>query len=145
MRWFNDAIDKAGASVKLREVTLGKAKALIELGKTDEAKPILEQVASTREWRGECTAEAVFLLGEVQAQKGDLPGAIQFFQRVFVAYQQYGRFVGKAYLRAAECFEKLNEPEKATAHYRELATKPRLASLPEVQTARQRLTAQEPK
>jgi TolA-binding protein len=145
MGWFNDAIDKAGASVKLRDVTLGKAKAFIKLGKFDEAKPILEQVASTREWRGECTAEAVFLLGEIQAQKNDMAGAIQFFQRVFVAYQKYGRFVGRAYLRAAECFEKLNEPEKAAAHYRELATKPRLSSLPEVQTARQRLAAQESK
>ncbi len=145
LRWFDDAIDKAGAATKLRDVTLGRAKALLALGKPDEAKPILEQVASTREWRGECTAEAVFLLGEVLAQKGDLPGAIQLFQRVFVAYQKYERFVGRAYLRAAECFEKLGEPAKAIAHYRELATKPRLASLPEVQTARKRLTETESK
>ncbi|RFC45964.1 MAG: TolA-binding protein /TolA-binding protein /Tetratricopeptide (TPR) repeat/TolA-binding protein [Verrucomicrobia bacterium] len=145
LHWFTDAIDKAGASTKLREVTLGRAKTLLLLGKPDEAKPILEQVASTREWRGECTAEAVFLLGEILVQKGDLPGAIQYFQRVFVAYQRYERFVGRAYLRAAECFEQLNEPEKALAHYKELATKPRLASLPETKTAQKRLESKDPK
>lgn len=143
LRWFTEAVDKAGASSKLRDVTLGKAKALFAMGKPEEAKPILEQVASTREWRGECTAEAVFLLGEILAKNGDLQGAIQYFQRVFVAYQRYERFVGKAYLRAAECFESLNEPDKAQAHYRELATKPRLANLPETQTAKKRLTSKE--
>jgi TolA-binding protein len=144
LRWFTDAIDKAGASGKLREVTLGRAKALLMQEKPAEAKPILEQVASTREWRGEATAEAIFLLGEVFEKNGDLPGAIQYFQRVFVAYQRYERFVGRAYLKAAECFEKLNEPEKAIAHYKELATKQRLAALPEVQTAKQRLSQKEP-
>lgn len=139
LQWFTDAVDKAGASTKLRDVTLGRAKALFLLGKAEDAKPILEQVASTREWRGECTAEAVFLLGEILAQKGDLPGAIQYFQRVFVAYQRYERFTGRAYLRTAECFEQLNEPEKALAHYRELATKPRLAALEEAKIAHKRL------
>lgn len=144
LRWFADAVDKAGASTKLRDVTLGRAKALLAQGKQDEAKPILEQVASTREWRGECTAEAVFLLGEVLEKNGDWAGAIQYYQRVFVAYQRYDRFVGRAYLKTAECFEKLNEPAKANAHYKELATKPRLATLPEVQTAKQRLAQKEP-
>ncbi len=139
LRFFVDAVDKVGAASKLKEVTLGQGKALFLLGKIDEAKAILEQVASTREWRGECTAEAVFLLGKVQLGKGDLAGAVQYFQRVFVAYQRYDKFVAQAYIQAAECFEKMSEPEKAAAHYRELASKPRLASLPEVALARKRL------
>ena len=139
LRCFVDAVDKAGAASKLKEVTLGQGKALLLLGKVDEAKAILEQVASTREWRGECTAEAVFLLGKVQLGKGDLAGAVQYFQRVFVAYQRYDKLVAQAYIHAAECFEKMNEPEKAVSHYRELASKPRLAALPEVALARKRL------
>ena len=121
-------------------MTLGQGKALFLLGKGDEAKAILEQVASTREWRGECTAEAVFLLGKVQLGKGDLAGAVQYFQRVFVAYQRYDKLVAQAYIQAAECFEKMSEPEKAVAHYRELASKTRLAALPEVALARKRLS-----
>ena len=140
LRFFVDAVDKAGAASKLKEVTLGQGKALFLLGKGDEAKVILEQVASTREWRGECTAEAVFLLGKVQLGKGDLAGAVQYFQRVFVAYQRYDKLVAQAYIQAAECFEKMSEPEKAVAHYRELASKPRLAALPEVALARKRLS-----
>jgi TolA-binding protein len=139
LQHFEAAVDKAGAANKLREVTLGRAKALMQLGRDEDARPVLEQVASTREWRGEATAEAVFLLGEMLAKKGDLAGAIQYFQRVFVAYQRYEKQVARAYLRAAECFEQLQEPEKAAAHYRELGAKPKLAHLPEVAVARSRL------
>lgn len=139
LRAFEEAVDKAGAANKLREVTLGRAKALLQLDRVDDARPVLEQVAATREWRGEATAEAVLLLGEVLAKKGDLSGALQYFQRVFVAYQRYEKQVARAYLRAAECFEQLQEPEKAAAHYRELSTKPKLAHLPEVAVARSRL------
>lgn len=142
LRSFEDAVDKAGAANKLREVTLGRAKALLQLDRADEARPVLEQVASTREWRGEATAEAVLLLGEVLAKKGDLTGALQYFQRVFVAYQRYEKQVARAYLRAAECFEQLQEPDKAAAHYRELSTKPKLAHLPEVAVARNRLKSE---
>jgi TolA-binding protein len=100
---------------------------------------VFEQVASTREWRGECTAEAVFSLGEVAFAKGDFTTAVQYFQRVFVAYQRYATVVAKAYLRAADCFEKLGEPEKAVAHLREMVSKEKLAALPEVRTAKKRM------
>lgn len=139
LKWFTEAVDKAGATTKLKEVTLGRAQALLETESLDEAKALFEQVASTREWRGESTAEAVFMLGEVLLKKGDLTGAVQYYQRVFVAYQRYERIVARAYIRAAECFEKLHEPDKAAAHYRELLAKPRLASQPEAQTARDRI------
>jgi TolA-binding protein len=137
--FFEMAVDKAGATSKLREVTHGKAKALLSLGKLDEAKTVFEQVASTREWRGECTAEAVFYLGEVAFAKGDISAAVQYFQRVFVAYQRYSKVVAKAYLRAADCFEKLGEPEKGLAHLREMISKEKLAALPETESAKKRI------
>lgn len=140
--FFEMAVDKAGAASKLREVTHGKAKALLLLGKLDEAKTVFEQVASTKEWRGECTAEAVFYLGEVAFAKGDISGAVQYFQRVFVAYQRYSRVVAKAYLRAADCFEKLGEPQKAMAHLREMISKEKLAALPEMACAKKRIGAE---
>ena len=137
--FFEMAVDKAGATSKLREVTHGKAKALLLLGKLEEAKTVFEQVASTREWRGECTAEAVFYLGEVAFAKGDISGAVQYFQRVFVAYQRYSKVVAKAYLRAADCFEKLGEPEKGLAHLREMISKEKLAAFPEMESAKKRI------
>lgn len=139
IRFFEDAIDKAGAATKLKDVTLGKGRALLGLGRLDEAKLIFEQVASTREWRGEVTPEAVYLIGEVFFQKGDYTSAVQYFQRVFVAYQRYQATVAKSYLRAADCFEKLGSPEKAQAHLKELLRKEKFAAFPEHQIARKRL------
>lgn len=141
LRWFNDAVEKSGAASKLKEVTLGKAKALVAAGSIDEAKPIFEQVAATREWRGEVTAEAVFFLGEIGFIKKDYTSAVQFFQRVFVAYQRYPAVVARAYLRAADCFEKMGEPEKALAHLREMVGREKLAGLPELETGRKRMEA----
>ncbi|MEY5024548.1 MAG: hypothetical protein RLZZ244_76 [Verrucomicrobiota bacterium] len=136
---FDAAIDKAGALNKLKDITLGRGKALLALGRFDEAKPLFEQVASTREWKGESTAEAVYLIGETLFRKGLFNDAVQYFQRVFVAYQRYSSTVARAYLRAAECFINLHEIEKARLHYREILLRPKLANLPEAETAKKRL------
>jgi TolA-binding protein len=138
---FDDAVGKAGATTKLKEVTLGKGKALLELGRTEEAKALFEQVGSTREWRGEATAESVFFLGEISFRKGDYPLAVQYFQRVFVAYQRYASLVARAYLRTADCFEKMGEPEKSLAHLRELVSREKLSALREADLARKRIEA----
>jgi hypothetical protein len=58
---------------------------------------------------------------------------------VFVAYQRYSPTVVKAYVRAADCFDKLGSPEKANAHYRELLAKKKLSAFPECDLARKRL------
>ncbi|MEI6712790.1 MAG: tetratricopeptide repeat protein [Verrucomicrobiota bacterium] len=139
LRWFDDAIDKIGASTKLKDVVYGRGRALLALQRFDEAKVSFEQVAASREWKGETTAEAVYLLGEVFFQKGDYSAAVQYFQRVFVAYQRYHSVVAKAYIRAGDCFEKLAYPEKAQAHYRELLRKEKLSEFPEYATAKKRL------
>jgi lipopolysaccharide biosynthesis regulator YciM len=81
-------------------------------------------------------------LGDVAFAKGDISGAVQYFQRVFVAYQRYSKVVAKAYLRAADCFEKLGEPEKGMAHLREMISKEKLAAFPEMEAAKTRLGAE---
>lgn len=139
LKWFNDAVDKVGADAKLKDVTLGKAKALLSLKKLDEAKPLFEQVGATREWKGEATAEALYYLGEIAFEKQDFATGAQQFQRITMAYQRYPAMVGKAYLRSADCFEKLGDAEKAKAQLSEFVSKEKLASLPEMETARKRL------
>lgn len=139
LRWFDDAVEKAGAEAKLSEVTYGKGLALLALGKTDEAKAIFEQVAANKEWRGEITARALLSIGDIEEKKGNIPTAIQYYQRVFVAYQKYPDVVITAYLKAADGFIKLNEPAKAAAHLREMLSKPRLAKSPRIDDARKKL------
>jgi hypothetical protein len=60
---------------------------------------------------------------------------------VFVAYQKYPGVVAKAYLRAADCFVQLGEPEKALAHLREMVGREKLAGLPETEQGRKRMEA----
>lgn len=140
LNWFNDAINKVGAESQLAHITYGKGLALLALGKTDEAKKIFEQVAGTKEWRGEVTAQALLSLGDIEEKKGNTTGAVQYYQRVFVAYQRFPDEVITAYFKAADAFIKLNKPEIAAAHLTEMLSKPRLAQSPRAEEARKRLT-----
>ena len=139
IRWFDDAVDKAAAEVKLPQITYGKGKALLALGKFDEAKKIFEQVAGNKEWRGEVTANALISLGDIEEKRGNTAGATQYYQRVFVAYQRYPEVVVTAYLKAADAFIKLNKPEIAAAHLREMLSKPKLAQNPKAAEAKKKL------
>jgi TolA-binding protein len=139
LRLFTDAVDKAAAAAKLKEVTVGRAKTLLALGRLDEAKPVFEQIASTREWRGETTAFAVYSLGDIMRRQGKLPEAIVYYQRVFVAYQRYLPWVAKAYIASAECFEQLGKSQEAVNTYREMLKNPKLQDFEEARTARTQL------
>lgn len=138
-RWFDDAVEKANADAKIAQVTYGKGKAQLGMGKLDAAKKIFEEVAGNKEWRGEVTARALLSLGELEEKRGNTAAAIQYYQRVFVAYQRYPDVVVTAYLKAADCFIKLGEPAKAAAHLREMLSKPRLAQIPRAADARKKL------
>jgi TolA-binding protein len=138
--YFNDAIDKIGASMKLKDVTVGKAKTLLAMGRLDEAKKIFEQVASTREWRGEATAFSVYSLGQIEQKKSRFAEANAYYQRVFVAYQKFLPWVAKAYLGSAECFVKLGKTPEAVRTLQEMLRNQSLSSFPEYQEARKRLT-----
>ena len=136
LRWFDDAVEKIGAESRIAQITYGKGRALAALNRPDEAKKIFEQVAGTKEWRGEVTAQALLALGDIEEKKGDLPAATQYYQRVFVAYQRYPEVVIDAYFKAADAFVKLNQPEKASAHLHDMLSKPRLAQNPRAEKAR---------
>jgi TolA-binding protein len=114
-QWFKDAIDVAGASYKTKEAVFGQARSLMELGKLPEAKKLFEQVASTREWRGEITAKSVLNLGEIEFRQQKWNEAIAYYQRVFVSYQKYLVPSARAYLQSARAFDKLGKrPEAVT-------------------------------
>jgi len=141
IRWFDDAVDKANAEAKLADVTFGKGRALLAQSKFDESKKIFEQVAATKEWRGEITAKALLSLGELEEKRGKPDVAIHYYQRVFVAYQRFPNVVIPAYLKAADAFVKLGKPADAVKDLQDLLSKPRLASLPQADEARRKLQA----
>jgi tetratricopeptide (TPR) repeat protein len=123
----------------LKDVTVGKAKCLLALGKLDEAKKVFEQVAAAREWRGDATAFSVYSIGEIFQKQGKLPEAIAQYQRVYVAYQKFLPWVAKAYTQSGECFEKLGKTQEALNTYREMLRNEKLAKFPETEVARKRL------
>ncbi len=138
---FNDGLDKSAAAAKLKDLTLGKANALLGLGRYDEAKKLFEQVAATREWRGESTAASVYSLGEIEARQGRWAEANAYYQRVYVAYQRFLPWVAKSYLGSGASLEKLGKTQDAINTYRDMLRNQKLADLPETAEARRRLQA----
>ncbi len=113
---FNAAIDVAGARFKLKEATLGRARAQLLNGRLEAAKALFEEVAGNRNWRGEATAEALYNLGEISLRRNtpeDLAKAQAHYQRVYLSYKRFGPWVAKAYLRSAETFDKLGQVQEA--------------------------------
>ncbi len=141
LQLFNDGLDKIAASQKLKEITVGRAKTLLALGKLDEAQKAFEQVASVREWRGESTAFAVYSLGEIAAKRNKWAEANAYYQRVYVGYQKFLPWVAKAYIGSGASFEKLGKNEEAVKTYQEMLRNEKLASFAETGEARKRLAA----
>jgi TolA-binding protein len=139
LEFYSDAIEKIGASLKLKEATIGKARTLLELGQYAEARKLFEQVASIREWRGDATAMAVFSLGEIERRQGRFAEAIALYRRVFVGYQKYLPWVAKSYLRCAESFDKMGQRKDAIENLREMLRNEKLESCPEADEARKYL------
>ena len=141
LRYFTDGSEKIAAAQKLKDITIGRAKTLLALGKLDEAQKGFEQVASVREWRGEATAFSVYSLGQIAAKRGKWAEANAYFQRVYVGYQKFLPWVAKAYIASGESFEKLGKTQEATNTYRELLRNQKLANFTEAVEARKRLEA----
>jgi TolA-binding protein len=131
---------------------LSAANALLALGAEDaaylaDARALFEKVAKGtgkpgKDWRGEPTARAVYGMGEVERAKGQLPEAIAYYQRTFVSWVRYPQWAARAYLRAAECMDKLGRRDLAIRHLRELVRKiEKYGKLPEYQQAKAQLRA----
>jgi tetratricopeptide (TPR) repeat protein len=136
---FTTALDKIGAVYKIKDATIGKAQALLELGKFEESKKLFGEVASIKEWRGDATALAVYSLGEIEARQGRYPEAIAYYRRVFVAYQKYVTWVARAHLAAARTFDKANKRADGIDQLKDMLRNEKLLSLPEAEEARKLL------
>ncbi|MFA6288889.1 MAG: tetratricopeptide repeat protein [Opitutaceae bacterium] len=144
LRFYDDAINKAGAVHRQREATVGQARSQLALGRLDKAAKLFEFIAGAKEWRGEATALSLYYLGEIAVKQGDLPKGIAFFQRVFVSQVRYTEWVAKSYVASGRAFENLGKKPEAAATYREMLRNEKLKDRPELATARTRLQALDP-
>jgi TolA-binding protein len=119
-QWFKEAIDVAGAVTKQKEAVFGQAKTLLEMKQYPEAKKLFEQVASTREWRGEVTPDSIYNLGEIEFRQGRFKEAIANYQRVYAGYAKYPIPCAKAYLQSARAFDKVGRRKEAVTSLGEM-------------------------
>ena len=128
LKYFSFAADESAASSKLKEATLGKAKALLALKKYPEAEKLFEMIAGLKEWRGEATAESLLRLGQIAQENKDYPKAIAYYQRIFLTHQKYPKIVARAYLDSAGCFKELGKTVEAKNTYAEMLRNEKLKS-----------------
>ncbi len=119
-QWYKEAVEVAGAQIKLKEATFGQGRALLELQQYPEAKAKFEEVASTRAWRGPLTAESIYWLGVLEARQGHMKEAVQLWQRVYASYARYTEATGKAYIESAKALRDMSKQPEATSTLGEL-------------------------
>ncbi|MFM7604699.1 MAG: tetratricopeptide repeat protein [Prosthecobacter sp.] len=127
-------------SAYILQATQGIAKTSAKLKKWDDAKKLYEQIAQTKEWRGEPTANALRMLGDVEASQNKHEAAIAYYQRVFIAHQRYKDEMAKAYLGSAKSFIALGKKEEARNTLQEMINRADLKEKAETKEA-QRLIA----
>ncbi len=131
---FKEATEFPGSS-RILESTQGIAKSQFKLKKYDEAKKLYEQIANTKEWRGEATANALRMLGEIEVANGKHEAAIAYFQRVFIAHQKWKNEMAKAYLLCAKSFQALGKRDEAKKTLQEMIARKDLQDQPEMKEA----------
>ena len=117
---FRDALNNYPGSSHVLDATQGEAKTLVKLKKYDEAKKLFEQISNTKEWRGHATANALRMLGEIEALNNKHEAAIAYFQRVFIAHQKWKDEMAKSYLLCAKSFIALGKREEAKKTLQEM-------------------------
>ncbi len=142
LKLFSEAIDKYPGYSSLLDATRGKAKSLLELGRKDpskleEAEKIFTTIASTRDWKGEATAEALYYIGVIWDIRIDYSKAITFYQRVILAHQKYKTWLAKSYLNCAKAQLLINKKEDAIIVLRQMLARKDLQEQPEIQEAQQ--------
>lgn len=132
---FKAASEFQGSS-RILEATQGIAKTQVKLKKYDEAKKLYEQIANTKEWRGQATADALLMLGVIEALNGKHEAAIAYFQRVFIAHQKWKPEMAKAYLECAKSFKALGKIPEAKKTLDEMIARKDLQDQPEMKDAK---------
>jgi tetratricopeptide (TPR) repeat protein len=133
---FRDALTNYPGSSRVLDATQGEAKTLAKLKKPDEAKKIFEQIANTKEWRGHATANALRMLGDIEATNGKHEAAIAYYQRVFIAHQKWKDEMAKSYLACAKSFIALGKREEAKKTLDEMIARKDLETQPEMKDAK---------
>jgi tetratricopeptide (TPR) repeat protein len=132
-----EAIDNGVVMSKEKDIRFTKARALAETQKYDEAKKEFEEIAKTKEWKGESTAGCLYWLGVMEERQGHNAEAVAYYRRTYQAWKKYEVWSAKAYLGAARLFAtKLDQKKEAKEIITEMLSKDRIKDTPEATEAR---------
>ena len=81
-------------------------------------------------------ANALRMLGEIEAGNGKHEAAIAYFQRVFIAHQKWKDEMAKAYLLCAKSFITLGKRDEAKKTLDEMIARKDLETQPEMKDAK---------
>jgi TolA-binding protein len=121
------------------DVLLTRARLEVEGDRLDEAADSYTRLLAVENVSGKLKAQALLALGELEMQRNQPAKAIPYYQRIYILYGKWREAVAKAYLRSGDAFEQINDLEAARKTYEELANSEDLASLPEAESAREKL------
>ena len=137
----NEAIDNNILMSKELDLRFTRARALAELSKYAEAKKEFEEIAKTKEWRGEKTAASLYWLGLMaERQATDDKGyneAIAYYRRCYMTWKKYEVWAAKSYFASAKLFaNKLNQKDAAKVLLKEMLEKERIKDTREAAEAK---------
>ena len=137
----NEAIDNNILMSKELDLRFTRARALAELAKYAEAKKEFEEIAKTKEWRGEKTAASLYWLGLMaERQATDEKGyneAIAYYRRCYMTWKKYEVWAARSYFASAKLFaNKLNQKDAAKLLLKEMGEKERIKDTREAQEAK---------
>jgi tetratricopeptide (TPR) repeat protein len=137
----NEAIENNILMSKELDLRFTRARSLAELAKYKEAKEEFEEIAKTKEWRGEKTAASLYWLGLMaERQATDDKGyneAIAYYRRCYMTWKKYEVWAAKSYFASAKLFAtKLNQKDAAKVLLKEMLEKDRIKDTREAQEAK---------
>ncbi len=140
-----EALGLYGATVDTGWAQLVKGNVELERKDYPAATETFQMIFGVREWRGAVSAEAMFRMAEIYGVQGDLKKSFAFFQRTYLLFKAHegGYWAAEAYLRSAECLQKMNRNHDARNTYRAMLLDKYVRDLPQAQVARDQLGPEE--
>lgn len=119
--------------------TVRKADILRLTREYETAIEVYKEVLKAREWKGALWTEALYGMGLCRMDQGKWAEANILFERIYALYEAYTDWSAKAYLKSAECLEKLGHKDKAISCLQRMLSKRLFQNLPEAELARKEL------
>jgi len=154
LRIFENLLKNNPDPSRLKEITLGKLQALVDLDKLKPATDLALGMVGGKMFRGEAAGKANLKLGMIFRKQavtavGEearlfLTKAHEVYQRVYVAYQGFPDICAEAYWQAYLVLKELKDDVQAQETLKALAEHPKLQNTARAKEAREMLKTTTP-